>query len=202
VRSGSNIYNVNNGNVGIGTSTPGAKLDVNGQVKIQGGNPGVDKVLKSDANGLASWQPVVGPQYAWINNTVNVSSSYPNGGGFGTIVATDTVSWVGGKKLMLMGTCIVSNPGITIANPPFSVVIEPSASIRVEILYNGMTLLASKYVSSDRYFSMPINAIIPLSSISGQHFSIRVYNETGYDDPPLSIPVSREVVINVMAIEI
>jgi len=41
--------------VGIGTENPGAKLEVNGQVKISGGNPGTGKVLISDANGLASW---------------------------------------------------------------------------------------------------------------------------------------------------
>jgi len=43
------------GNVGIGTITPGYKLEVAGQVKITGGSPGVNKVLTSDANGLASW---------------------------------------------------------------------------------------------------------------------------------------------------
>ncbi|KKT14582.1 MAG: hypothetical protein UV97_C0019G0003, partial [Candidatus Yanofskybacteria bacterium GW2011_GWF2_43_596] len=32
------------GNVGIGTTTPGAKLEVNGQVKITGGTPGANKV--------------------------------------------------------------------------------------------------------------------------------------------------------------
>ena len=46
---------VQTGNVGIGTVTPGAKLDVNGQIKITGGTPGVNKVLTSDANGLATW---------------------------------------------------------------------------------------------------------------------------------------------------
>ena len=47
---------VENGNVGIGTASPGAKLEVAGQVKITGGTPGANKVLTSDANGLASWQ--------------------------------------------------------------------------------------------------------------------------------------------------
>jgi hypothetical protein len=42
--------------VGIGTNTPSAKLEVAGQVKITGGAPGLDKVLTSDANGLATWQ--------------------------------------------------------------------------------------------------------------------------------------------------
>ncbi len=49
-----------NGNVGIGTATPGAKLEVNGQVKITGGAPGAGKVLTSDATGLASWQTPTG----------------------------------------------------------------------------------------------------------------------------------------------
>ena len=44
------------GNVGIGTSSPDAKLEVAGQVKITGGSPGTGKVLSSDAGGLASWQ--------------------------------------------------------------------------------------------------------------------------------------------------
>ena len=46
----------NDGKVGVGTSSPTAKLDVNGQVKIAGGNPGAGKVLTSDTNGLASWE--------------------------------------------------------------------------------------------------------------------------------------------------
>jgi hypothetical protein len=43
------------GRVGIGTIFPDAALDVNGQVKIRGGEPGAGKVLTSDANGLATW---------------------------------------------------------------------------------------------------------------------------------------------------
>ncbi|MBN1781675.1 hypothetical protein JW948_11150 [bacterium] len=43
-------------NVGIGTPTPGAKLEVAGQIKITGGTPGDNKVLTSDAAGLASWK--------------------------------------------------------------------------------------------------------------------------------------------------
>ncbi len=43
-------------NVGIGTSTPGAKLEVVGAVKIIDGTEGVGKVLTSNAVGTASWQ--------------------------------------------------------------------------------------------------------------------------------------------------
>jgi len=52
-----------NGSVGIGTNSPTAKLEVAGQVKITGGNPGASKVLTSDAAGLASWQSPVVPRH-------------------------------------------------------------------------------------------------------------------------------------------
>ncbi len=46
------------GKVGIGTTNLNsvAKLEVAGQIKITGGNPGLNKILVSDATGLASWQ--------------------------------------------------------------------------------------------------------------------------------------------------
>ena len=44
------------GNVGIGTTNPGAKLEVAGQLKVTGGTPGAGKVLVSDSAGLASWK--------------------------------------------------------------------------------------------------------------------------------------------------
>jgi hypothetical protein len=51
----------NNGtNVGIGTATPAAKLDVAGNIKITDGTQGAGKVLKSDAAGLASWGTLSG----------------------------------------------------------------------------------------------------------------------------------------------
>ncbi len=44
------------GYVGIGTTAPGTNLEINGQIKITGGTPGLNKVLTSDANGLATWE--------------------------------------------------------------------------------------------------------------------------------------------------
>ncbi|MFA6171254.1 MAG: shufflon system plasmid conjugative transfer pilus tip adhesin PilV [Patescibacteria group bacterium] len=44
------------GNVGIGTTNPGQKLEVNGKIKITDGNQAAGKVLTSDANGVGTWQ--------------------------------------------------------------------------------------------------------------------------------------------------
>lgn len=46
------------GNVGIGLTNPLQKLDVNGQISIRGGSPGLGKVLTSDATGVATWQDI------------------------------------------------------------------------------------------------------------------------------------------------
>jgi hypothetical protein len=69
-----------NGNVGIGTSTPAATLDVNGQVKISGGSPGADKVLVSDASGVASWS----------NSSINTGAFAYSGGGTPQNIPTGT----------------------------------------------------------------------------------------------------------------
>lgn len=58
VTNSNNLFN-NGGSIGIGTSSPGAKLDVVGNVRIADGTQGDRKVLMSDGNGNASWNKFV-----------------------------------------------------------------------------------------------------------------------------------------------
>ncbi|MDO9028615.1 MAG: hypothetical protein Q7U68_07145, partial [Candidatus Roizmanbacteria bacterium] len=75
----------NSGNVGIGTTAPGAKLEVAGQVKITGGAPGANKVLTSDTVGLASWTDVSSTAGPW---TLSGSDLYPDSTSYNVGIGT------------------------------------------------------------------------------------------------------------------
>lgn len=107
-------------NVGIGTSTPGAKLEVAGQVKITGGLPGDGKVLTSDENGLASWQELPLPPgtndpnvsiccQRWMTKNLNVST-YRNGDVIPKV--TDDTQWA---ALTTGAYCYYNNDSATYA---------------------------------------------------------------------------------------
>lgn len=50
------FFIADNGKVGIATGNPLAKLDVNGNIRIADGTQGANKVLVSNANGIAQWK--------------------------------------------------------------------------------------------------------------------------------------------------
>jgi hypothetical protein len=58
------------GNIGVGTMTPAAKLDVVGTVKIADGTQAAGRVLTSDAAGLASWAAPAVPAAPFYYNMV------------------------------------------------------------------------------------------------------------------------------------
>jgi hypothetical protein len=89
------------GNVGIGSVTPGAKLEVSGQVKITGGTPGAGKVLTSDATGLATWQTPSGGSGVgqWTTTGSNISNT--NTGNVGIGITTPNTYGHGGTNKIL-----------------------------------------------------------------------------------------------------
>ncbi len=72
------------GAVGIGTTAPGASLDVNGTLAIRGGSPGAGKVLVSDAAGVASWGTPATVTTYWSANGDAIYNSNVGYVGIGT----------------------------------------------------------------------------------------------------------------------
>jgi len=107
----------NDGNVGIGTDTPGAKLDVAGTIKITDGSQGAGKILTSDANGLATWAtPAAAPSYYHLYNVYGVPSSSFQLGLSGTMVTFAIYNNCTGMKTY-GGTMMINPAGnVTIIN--------------------------------------------------------------------------------------
>jgi len=119
VSGGQKVRISSNGNVGIGSLTPGAKLEVAGQVKITGGSPGTGRLLTSDASGLASWSTLAsvlggttnGQTLRYNGTTWTVNTNLFNDGtnvGIGTSIPTSKLmvssSGVTGARVNSTGT--------------------------------------------------------------------------------------------------
>ncbi|MBL7765061.1 MAG: collagen-like protein [Chitinophagaceae bacterium] len=109
--------------VGIGTTTPTARLEVAGQVKITGGSPGAGKVLVSDANGLASWQiGATGPAGAdgktILNGNVNPSAATGVNGDFYINTATNQIFGPKTAGVWGSGTSLIGPAGAAGATGP------------------------------------------------------------------------------------
>jgi hypothetical protein len=88
------------GNIGIATTSPAAKLDIIGDIKITDGTEQAGYVLTSDANGLASWQPSsVGASSVGAAGTIQFSD------GSGGLNGDQTnFFWNGSGEFALIGT--------------------------------------------------------------------------------------------------
>jgi len=132
----------NDGDVGIGTDTPGAKLDVAGTVKITDGSQGIGKVLTSDANGLATWAtptpaPVSTPYHHFTGTAFGQTISIPTGtsGAIMTVAFKNncgTNNTGGGMIYYDMNTNVVS-----ILNTTPIAIAYIDATSNVLTLYNG-----------------------------------------------------------------
>lgn len=93
---------VQSGNVGIGTATPGAKLEVAGQIKMTGGTPGTDKVLISDSSGLAGWEGNTFVYYCYTSSYSNDIPRCSDAGGTQRHCPTGTIQK---RALGVWGDC-------------------------------------------------------------------------------------------------
>jgi hypothetical protein len=101
------------GNMGVGTVTPGAKLDVAGQVKISGGAPGAGKVLTSDAAGLATWQTPSGGGGGAVSSVNGATGAVTNSITLGSAGTTPAITGSGSNTVTLnLPTASATNTGV------------------------------------------------------------------------------------------
>jgi hypothetical protein len=90
-------------------------VSINGQIKIAGGSPGEGKVLKSDANGLASWQTDSTDDSDWTINGDNMYSAVSGNVGIGTSAPSALLDVNGHinstHTYKLDGSTVLSNQG-------------------------------------------------------------------------------------------
>ncbi|MEO6539757.1 MAG: hypothetical protein ABIN74_02155, partial [Ferruginibacter sp.] len=104
------------GNIGIGTTAPTAKLEINGSLKLTGGSPGAGKFLISDNTGLASWY--------------DLTPSLLPSGAVGNTLRHNGTGWVANNLIYNNGT----NIGIGTVLP----------TAKMEVFSNGYGLLQNE----------------------------------------------------------
>ncbi|MDO8524728.1 MAG: hypothetical protein Q7R99_03835, partial [bacterium] len=161
------VLALNNGNVGIGTTNPGAKLEVAGQVKITGGTPGDGKVLTSDINGLATWQTLgAGGGVVSGTGTQNYVSKFNNAGG----------TTIGNSLIFDNGT----NVGIGTTTPTSKLEITGG-----QIKANGdLTVIGTSYLANVRsggYFYSTVSATDKFGNVNGSGWGVDALNNGNWD---------------------
>ena len=115
-----------NGNVGINTPSPQAKLTINGNIQITDGTQAAGKVLTSDANGIANWQNIPASTGGWTVNGSNIYSANSGNVGIGTMVPSNKLSVTGNVDFS-------GNVGIGFNSPSYKLHVSNAAnSLRIE----------------------------------------------------------------------
>jgi len=172
--AGTQVFNVVNngvsnmvvngtGNVGIATTTPAAKLEVDGAsnstIKIVDGNQGTGKVLTSDATGQGSWQT-------------------PTGG------YRQTFALQGAQTYNILANTVMNFPAVSIPYTGyylinfksfFNVTTAGEYSYYINVILNGVTYSTTEtYVYCDTNFYLNVTDVYTLQANAGDALTLSI----------------------------
>lgn len=136
----------NNGNMGIGTIAPQAKLDILGKIRINDGTQEDGYVLTSDADGLASWKRITSPVYLALDNLshagIDISMTAANNseiGGEKWFCTNSFIKVEHGKQLIAASLYSTTNwPNIPTGYYYVSYALSTSSTYFIEPNYLGV----------------------------------------------------------------
>ena len=166
-----------NGNVGVGTTFPSQKLDVNGSVRIRGGNPSKGAVLTATSNnGTATW---VAPQDK-IVEAYSTLETHNNANDHWDVVTTPPLSVETGDVIVIHG--LASGRLVGGGNEdPFNVKIHIVVGCGPDVYTDTRTYTPPADPTSHLYpIAMPVIATHTATCSGTLTFSYRV-NNSGND---------------------
>ncbi|WP_449400952.1 hypothetical protein [Chryseobacterium wanjuense] len=136
----SNDFTVSNtGNVGIGTTTPSKKLDINsptaGAIKIVDGTQAAGRLLISDSEGIATWQETTG--------TATIIDS--NAGLANTVISSSTLRYTGAQVTIAISGYYIISPRLIFNKTP--------ANCSIYVAYN-LSKTPTAPTAADKVFSV------------------------------------------------
>lgn len=172
-----------NGNVGVGTTTPSQKLDVNGSVRIRGGSPSAGAVLTATSNnGTATW---VAPQDKKVEAFSSVES-HASDDDHWDVVTTPPLNVETGDLILIHGLATGDIDGGS-SQDPFNVKIHIVACGSDVYLNTWVYTPPSDAASHSFPIAMPILATYTATCTGPHTFSYRV-NNSGDDSYKIQNP--------------
>ena len=166
-------------------------LEIAGQIKISGGSPGTNKVLTSDANGLATWQPSTSlwtdqGTYIYPNNDASFVIKDDGNVGIGTTTPGRELSIYSnsGAQINLTGTTNGAWEGVEYKSPSYqgySGMFDSDGHFFIDTGSNGedLTILQNGNVGIGTTTPAAILNVVQSAAWNGSNYALLV---SGYSN--------------------